>query len=446
MEDYPQQFIIESFGELYDFFQENNLLSVYNSKVRFSFVGFASTQKDVFCFLPKYMYSKLSDNCCEKNEYYFSARQVFDLLKSYQSYISSDNSSNEFYEISQNSASNEIEIAEFILKDYSDYGLWFFQSKVVGVEIEGDIEWDRTVSAIDALISNRKPYYFETINSRDCAFYDSIISDIHRWGVHHCFNRFGHILGFEQLNPDVFLKELSDIGESGFLISLLEKELIGCFKERDIKLLKSLIELIRFYYFPGDSAFSVLGKNKFEHVWESAVSFLLKNEKDLYINKIPKPKWTSKEFEFTDTVSGTLNPDIIIFHKNLTNNFVLLGDAKYYLIKFDDDNKKVINNPGVDDIIKQYFYQMVLSDKNQAFPWINDYNGIYNFLIFPKYFDVTIGDIFEVIGYVELPNDFLPIPIISVGINPEIVFDRFVKRVSFSESEFQLLLSKFSQQ
>lgn len=79
--------------------------------------------------------------------------------------------------------------------------------------------------------------------------------------------------------------------------------------------------------------------------------------------------------------------EIITFDRD---TFIIL-DAKYYNLKFDE--KTLDGQPGLEDINKQYLYQLALKD------FINnhEFKVVKNALLFPKY-----DDGIENKGYVEI--------------------------------------------
>jgi hypothetical protein len=116
---------------------------------------------------------------------------------------------------------------------------------------------------------------------------------------------------------------------------------------------------------------SLYGTRTFHKIWEKTCSYVINNEYENIKQYIGHPKWktvTGKEY-----YKDTLIPDIINTSKKEFN----ILDAKYYNITLTDD--KLSDNPGVEDITKQYLYQLAFNNyiKSQGFEKVR------NILIFP---------------------------------------------------------------
>ena len=78
-----------------------------------------------------------------------------------------------------------------------------------------------------------------------------------------------------------------------------------------------------------------------------------------------------------------LTPDILRVVDLDGKKYILILDAKYYNIRTlqnDRGELKIINNPGIGDVTKQYFYQMALAEYMDK----NNITGIINAFLFPS--------------------------------------------------------------
>src|SRR5699024_10284448 len=104
-------------------------------------------------------------------------------------------------------------------------------------------------------------------------------------------------------------------------------------------------------------------------------SFVNYQQTDTLQDIIEKPKWVMKEQSgnYTFTPYKTFIPDCI----KVKNNSFYIYDAKYYAPKF--INKRILNQPGISDISKQFIYELVYKD------FINEYNlnEVRNYFLIP---------------------------------------------------------------
>ena len=131
-----------------------------------------------------------------------------------------------------------------------------------------------------------------------------------------------------------------------------------------------------------NSGLSLYGTGNFEQVWEKVCAANFGNmlheklgslplgvcseyagerEKEL-ISIIDKPVWHKNHPAMSDGKTRTLRPDLIcIFPYGGQDGYCFgIYDAKYYCIDF--KGKQVTGQPGVEDITKQYLYQLAYDD------------------------------------------------------------------------------------
>ena len=75
---------------------------------------------------------------------------------------------------------------------------------------------------------------------------------------------------------------------------------------------------------------------------------------------IKKPQWQAVGGGEPHDADKTLRPDYIRIVRNNNHTHFVILDAKYYDIELDD--KHVSGQPGVEDVSKQYLYQLAYTD------------------------------------------------------------------------------------
>ncbi|WP_462267772.1 LlaJI family restriction endonuclease [Mucilaginibacter sp.] len=431
VEDYEIDFLKIRLGNLFDVFLQSGFMYTNKNVVNFSYVGVASNANGVICVLPKYLHGLLNNSEAYSRE----SRKLVQILKQYELNISNANSQHGFYGSSTISETNEIALADFILNDYLRNGIWSYRNKYITTEESNEVLWDYTVDRSTPVIS-KYPYYFDIYSEAYEKVSNTIISKIHLWAVQYSSERYADLL-----DVDIFVEGyeavlLDEVGEADYLIALLNNELRITFNDRNISLLKALTELIKMGSSSVNNDYSLYGKNKFEHIWEDAISYNFKNEYKKYSEHISKPIWRDAETGLI-TEKHTLAPDVIRWIKDETNSLVLIIDAKYYLFRFNTINIKAENNPGVSDIVKQYFYELVLNRPSSSAPWLKFETTFINILMYPGT-DAEKSPI-ENIGSVSLDNSGIKKPILNFHINPHIIFENYIKRKPFSDPEIAQL-------
>ena len=127
---------------------------------------------------------------------------------------------------------------------------------------------------------------------------------------------------------------------------------------------------------------SLFGTACFNIVWEKVCAFVLDNQLDKKLSSlnvnlqkefaikyganillkqlIEKPLWIPQNKTIEHKAMRTLMPDIVSIYKKDTKKYFIIFDAKYYTIKLNET--KVENYPGVEDVVKQYLYNLAYKD------------------------------------------------------------------------------------
>lgn len=412
-------------GNLYELFLEAGYLAVNNGRVRLSYVGIAANASNLICILPKYLKGSI-----DADQFLPRARTLIKTLKSYQRTINIDIAGYNLIDYSSNTVNSEISLADVVMNDYLQYGLWDSHITSVVNSPNNEILWDVTIEKSFPIIT-KQPYYFDLYSSRNEYLNDTIISKIHVWALNYCSSKYGELLDISIDLQDYEIPDLEGLGEKSYLLNVIEKELRITFGDRRILLLKALAELIATSGQYGEDVYTLYGKNKFEHVWENAVSFVFKNEYPMFKKFISSPVWA----DITQQIileKRTVKPDVLRWVYDTVSSNLLIIDAKYYLFHFNDVNLTSTNNPGVSDVVKQYFYELILSRKNSGAGWLERETKYLNILIYPGL--LNTAKTMEVIGSVSIENVAIAKPIINIYLNPDVLFSLYNEQRPFSDS------------
>ncbi|MEX2955640.1 LlaJI family restriction endonuclease, partial [Staphylococcus pasteuri] len=132
------------------------------------------------------------------------------------------------------------------------------------------------------------------------------------------------------------------------MIKILEMTLHNTFKDREIRLLKTLIILLK-KKSNNDLKFEMVTPY-FYNIWEEMLKQMFNHNYKLQ-RKMPKPYWLINEIKHsTDQI-----PDILIEKENE----LIIIDAKYYSTYTGSVNKY----PGWESIVKQLYYNLSLKDE-----------------------------------------------------------------------------------
>lgn len=308
---------------------------------------------------------------------------------------------------------NPLAIALFLLRDYWENGIYINSKEILEKNGDGEIDWDATIVDTIPLIRDGRPFYidyFTTSTTTDDADY---ITRLHEYILTKC-SEYLRTTTLDELFDieavDLYEGEKSDFGDNEYIEQRILKEINVQFVTHKQILLRAMYAWIHeTKHSANEIALSLYGTNSFHKVWENVCADVFDSQlntpiKDLPLNLlgkyadfpgtllklIPSPKWikySSKEEQFSEK---TLIPDYISIFNSQSSSYFVIMDAKYYNIKLPPN---LSGQPGVDDIDKQYLYQLAYKD------FINVHNLIpINAFLCP-------GDIDQsyVSGEVEMP-------------------------------------------
>ncbi len=333
----------------------------------FVYVGIITIGDRVIICYPKYLQSG----------YKIPNEEMRQIIKVIEKYNSKEQVIKMFNDSFEAKSFNLLAVLVFLINDYHEHGPYNKSEYVTESNGTGEILWDKTINESFAIISNRRPYYPELYTKKR-------VTDDHDYfkRLHECIvslaskelNDASLLDLFELKAVDASEEKLDDFGDKEYILYRIENELAVQFNTHKQLVLKVLYSYIAHndHLFDID-CFSMVGTNCFNLVWEDVCKVILNDMlqfklKDLGIklkgneyvshdNKklidiIEKPYWS-----VTDSEAETLKPDLI----TIVDDLFVIFDAKYYKPIL-EQGRPPEGQPGIDSIIKQFFYQMVYQD------------------------------------------------------------------------------------
>lgn len=347
---------------------------------------------------------------------------------------------------------NRFELAEYIIEDYLQYGLYvkdFTETRRGGI---GKTNWGRTVAKIQPILQDTSPVYLDLMNRHHMIDENDLISVIHANVVNQCLDFLGPLIsnGMEYIDTEPLGEDLSTYS------STINARSTYVFKEREINLFKALeawCACTRYYK-------NYAGVTCFDRVWEWV--------NDSVWGNIKHPESESPIYHIAGwdyAGSGEAIPDTIRIEEYEGEKEVFIYDSKYYTINniYNKDGQNIINGfPANSDIVKQVAYLKLIKSQYKA-------KCFFNLFLFPESyercrkedkeaFQIPPEKWFTIVGYVK-PGAFnlkLDPPdeendeeekVGLIFINPEKLYERFLKdsRVEYaelSETKSYLICSK----
>lgn len=381
----------------------------------FKYVG-AAQIKDSYTILvyPKYVDTEKINK--EKKNNYSKFKLIMDVIERY------DRKKIQNLSTVPDLINNEEDILGIklsILKDFYENGLFHKEKEEIYLNGEGRILWHQTVNRSEAFILNNIPFYLDfytntfTVEQKNIVkFIQSIIiTEICR-----DLDFILDILGMEKVNLVDY--ELEEIGSNELILDLLEKELNVEFVTKKQNTIKALIKYINKHVNAHDEGITIVGTSEFNLVWEDICSHVYGNNlnntfgeiginaplplksNDVLKKFIEKPKWDI--LGLGEIVSSsTLKLDVL----SINNKNINIYDAKYYNIQF--EKNKVVGQPGISDITKQYLYELVFRDVIEL-----NHLKVTNQFILPK---DELDEDGKIVAYIKL-NVFLKLGLQPIGV------------------------------
>lgn len=363
----------------------------------FTFVGVIIIEGRVLKCYPKYI--KKKDEPTEE------LKQIVKVLRKYNA----KEQIIRMYNAGGNETSfNRLAVMMYLLNDYFEYGLYTNTEDIIETNGMGEIHWDKTINGSYPIMKNARPYYVELQTKKRINDETDFFKRLHEIILSKCSIELKEAGLLELLDIEgVFItdEELTELGDSDYILSRLEKELNVQFNTRKQIVLKTIEALIVNKCTIDDvDSFSMFGTNSFNLVWEKVCAAVMDDclhipikdlgikdvtipedvnytLKDDLLSIIEKPIWCGLSVnggDFVKESDKTLTPDIVTIHqKDDKCNFIIF-DAKYYNLQL-EEGKDLAGNPGVGDVTKQYLYQLAY----KSFVEINKIDKVLNCFLMP---------------------------------------------------------------
>lgn len=344
----------------------------------FDYVGVVLLEGHVFKCYPKYITST--------NEPMDELKQVLKVIKKYNS---SEQLVHLFNGEDDDKIFNRLAVSLHLLEEYFSYGLYTNQHEIIETNGEGEILWDKTINETFAIIQNSRPYYInlQTKNMVDNDF--DYFKRLHECVLSECsreLSKVGLLELFEISEVELTGSRIDSFGDIDYILYRLQSEIQIQYITRKLNLLKTIYTYIaNCKTNKEDISYSLYGTNSFNLVWEKVCSENFGSVLDKRILELPlsaapeyekvknntlrsiidRPHWHRKNPICEDGDVDTLKPDLIcVYPVNEEDYCFGIFDAKYYCIDFEPSRKgwKVVGQPGVGDVTKQYLYQLAYDD------------------------------------------------------------------------------------
>lgn len=399
---------------------------------KFTYVGIVSIEDNSFIIYPKYLKDETIEN--EKISNYIKLKEILKVIRKYnkskeqEQFFSNDDDSSNF---------NLITLVLELLEDYYQNGLYFNEKRIVELNGEGEILWNKTINENIAYFNaSKKPIYLDFYTSNSQINEEDFFRRLHSYILTDSCKKVETLLNILDIEPiNISTQNLEDFGDTDYILYRLNNEENRQFITRK----KKVLEILKVYILKKENSnrddnISFVGVNSFNLVWEEVCSVALDNSlnkslKELslshYDNRtlleiIDKPKWRAKssgnEFE-----KETLKPDIVII-SDIINKELEIYDAKYYNIDFSSEGIK--GQPGIGDITKQYLYELAYFKKG--------FNIIKNAFLMPidseTETDIYLGEVNLELFNILLENEY-KLKSIEVILKPcSCIYQKYLKK------------------
>lgn len=324
------------------------------------FCGLITYQNQVAVFLPRNSETNQELNKTEKIE------RARNMLKAIQRYKMTADTTTETADQGSDVIGNDsLALISELLDDYIANGLYARRTEEHLLN-QGRTNWKRTINQMMPFVNSNNVFYPEIIGTRKQIDHDSDITKIHAQVIKDICAKAGWI-AFE--NPENTIQELNDYLKvqhlNQFKIELLNRELNVSYSDRDIILLKNLIQYLR-NTSGSEQTDLVIGIRESHGFWENMLdSCLMYKESINHRMTAPLYKINGK---YVLASSKGHRTDTVLKHPEKKK--FIITDAKYY------GAHNIQSSPKLQDIVKQFYYA-------KAMQILEEDAEILNVFIFP---------------------------------------------------------------
>lgn len=345
-----REYLVNLTDEVRSILEKRNLTTLSGKRV--NFCGVIFTEGKLFVFLPRKSVPK--DNQDAVPLLLQAVKKYFTRTSS----VTADDDGSEMFGV------DRLSLISALIEDYCQNGIYSERQSLRTVN-SGKPDWATTISRHRPVWSENNLLYLDFETKKHRYKTDSEISRIHAYLTDTLDNKYSKILFGKKRFTDHHIP-LPESLEENYLTVRIKQALSKVYSDRDIWLLKSLLELLNQMH--GDSRTDeVIGVKNFHFVWEHMLANVLPGELPLN-SKFPIPVYITESGHIIECPQKGQRTDIIISDKDRTVLAVI--DAKYY------DASDSTGAPGWPDLVKQFFYAKAVSS---IFPAAT----VKNFFIFP---------------------------------------------------------------
>lgn len=262
---------------------------------------------------------------------------------------------------------NSLSIVILLLDDYQKNGLYTHRIRESKINT-GKVNWSRTISRSTSYPTKNGSIYLELHSTRSKYITNCEIAKIHASVIKNIIDKYGMIWMESTCHIDKVLAQFpKPSGNKEIQIAYLQRELQLSYSERDMFLIKSLINYLSEHR--GKESSSILiGVRKFHGLWEAMLDACLDGKYPIN-HKLPIPVYQTTEDKFAPVAQKGQRTDTVLKH-NKKCRFAVI-DAKYYRATSPN------TAPGWHDLVKQFFYKEAIQEIE------SDIAIITNHFIFP---------------------------------------------------------------
>lgn len=351
----------ESFEQLNKEFEGDNY--------KFKFVGIITVKDVCLIIYPKYI-SGFDENFDKDNKI---IKQLIEVMRKYESkeqkQFLSNNEKNKNY--------NLLALAIDLYDDYHINGLYSNEKTIIEENGEGEILWDKTINEKDAYFINDVPFYLDFFSVNKETNEEDFFRRLHRCIITESYSKIEEIFDILDYEPiNISDDEIDYFGDKEYIITRLNQEMSRQFidkKQKQLNMMKNYF--LETENSNEDEEIKFIGTTSFNLVWEKVCAIVLGNSLDKKLEDlgldtidntrnitlkevISKPGWKVSNSDIKHQSAKTLIPDLIVYNKE--DRSISIYDAKYYNIILTE--KLLKNYPGVEDISKQYLYELAYRD------------------------------------------------------------------------------------
>lgn len=311
-----------------------------NSKIEFC--GVIACNNELAVFLPR-------NSVIVTDKAFNLARLLVQALLKY--YVDKDTGVHAQDSGSEVIGGESLSLAISLLEDYATNGLYVRRIRERTTN-KGKVDWRRTIANRVPLTSDNSPIYLELDSSRSRYDTSSEVAKIHAQVIKNLSSVYG-LLWFGQ--SSYFDTSLSHVLQPNnnldVQIAYLEKELRQVYSNRDIFLLKGLIQCLKKQKGKDEDTL-LIGVRKFHSLWEAMLDKCLIGKYAVNA-KLPVPVYQTSANKFVPAPKKGQRTDTVLKHV-IDHRFAVV-DAKYY------EASSVTSAPGWPDLVKQFYYHQAIS-------------------------------------------------------------------------------------